>query len=55
MLYPHLQPECPHVRRYLIRAHDTAPHEHEGLTLMGYGTIHTADGKRVRWAYFGRP
>jgi len=32
MLYPHLQPECDYVKRYLIRAHDTAPHEHEGLT-----------------------
>ena len=27
----------------------------EHVRLMGYGTIHTADGMRVRWAYFGRP
>ena len=54
MLYPHLQPECGYVRRYLILANDTAPPWYMGLALMGYGTIRgQADGRRMRWAYFG--
>ena len=54
MLYPHLQPECDYVQRYMIPAAGTAPDTHNGLRLMGYGTIHTVHGRRVRWAYFGR-
>ena len=53
MIYPHLQPECGYVRRYLIPHASTAPHWHMGLALMGYGTPHTVDGRRMRWAYFG--
>ena len=49
MLYPHLQPECGYVRRYLILGNDTAPDRWQGLVLMGYGTI--LAGKR--WAYYG--
>jgi len=54
LLYPHLQPECGWVRRYLIPASATVPDWHMGLHLMGYGTIRRAgDGAMVRWAYFG--
>jgi hypothetical protein len=48
MLYPHLQPECGYIRRFLIPACSVGPDTYEGLTLMGYGTIRA--GKR--WAYY---
>lgn len=61
MLYPHLQPECDYVKRYLIRAHDTAPHEHEGLTLCKPASlgvqaeVRALEARLRRHGLFGRP
>ena len=54
MLYPHLQPECGWVMRFLIPACSVGPPWHMGLSLMGYGTIRgEPDGRLMRWAYYG--